>query len=109
MSKIVLFLNVRFKTMWNFVKIIFANTTNEAVVFKFLLDTIHLVSQCSESVNNEALNNCQENEGDEQIEREVKDNSVVLEIVTIRRFNLVSNTSSSSDTFVEVEDKAGEH
>merc|ERR1711899_142141 len=71
-GQIVFLLHVDIKTVWHTIQIIFANSTNETIVLQLIINTLHLVSKCAKSVNNETLNDGQKNDNDEEEETDVK-------------------------------------
>ena len=107
--QVVLLLHVSLKPVRDLVEVVLANAADEAVILQLLLHAVHLVTEGSEGVNDEALNDGQEDECDEEVEGEVEDNPVVLQLVTVWRLDLVPDASARSDSLVEVEDEAGEH
>lgn len=95
--------------MRNFVQIVFAHPTNEAVVLQLILHSLHLVSEGTEGVNDETLDDGQQDDNDEEEEGDVEENTINLVFITIRRFNLITDTTASSNAFVQMEDEAGQH
>ena len=108
-GEVVLLLDVDVEAVGDLVEVVLADAADEAVVLQFLLDAVHLVTQGSEGINDEALDDGEQDESDEEVEGEVEDNPVVLQLVTVWRLDLVPDASARSDSLVEVEDEAGEH
>ena len=108
-GQVVLLLDVGVKTMGILVKVVFPDSTDETVVFQFILHPLHLVTQGAKGIDDETLDNCQQDDDDQEEEGEVEEDPDVLIVVAIRWFNLVSDTTACSHSFVEMEDKAGQH
>merc|ERR1719239_1110544 len=81
---------------------------NEAIAGQLVFNSLQLVTESTKGVNDETLDDGQQDQGDEQEEGEVKDDPDVLIVCTVRGFNHVSDTTTSPDTLVHVEDEAGE-
>merc|ERR1712106_1318760 len=60
-------------------------------------------------VNDETLDDGQQDQGDEQEEGEVEDDSDVFVVGTVRGLDHISDATTSPDTLVHVEDEAGEN
>jgi len=108
-GQIMLLLHVDIKTMRYPVQVIFTNTTYKAVVPKFILYTLQLISQGSEGINDETLDNGEQDDNDEQEEWNVKEDSYKFIVGAIWWLNNVTNTTTSSYTLIQVEHEAGEH
>lgn len=48
-------LNVQVESMWNLIQVVFTNTTDEAIVLQLVLDSLHLITECTESIDDETL------------------------------------------------------
>ena len=107
-GQVVLLLHVSLEAVRDLVQVVLADAADEAVPGQLVLHPLQLVSEGSEGVNDETLDDGEEDQGDEQEEGEVEQNPDVLIVGSVRRLDDVSDTSASSDSLVEVEDEAGE-
>merc|ERR1719464_824355 len=104
-GQIVFLLHVDIKAVWHTVQIIFANAANETIVLQFIIHTLHLVAECTESVDNETLNNGQKNDNDKEEETDIKENPVDFRVIAVGWFNNITNTTARSNALVQVEHK----
>ena len=70
---------------------------------------MELVTESTKGVNNETLDDSQQDKSDEQEKGKVKQDSDIFIVSTIWRLNHITDTTTSSDTLVQMEDKASEH
>ena len=108
-SQVVLLLDVNIEPVRYAIQIVLPYTTYEAVLRELILHSLQLVSESTEGINDETLDNGQQDDNDEQEEGNIEENSYKLIVCTVWRFNDITNTSAGSNSLVEVEDKAGEH
>ena len=103
-----LLLHMGFETMRHLIQIVFTDAADEAVSCQLILHTLQLVTQSSEGVNNETLDDGQQDQGDEQEEGEVEEDSDILVVSAVWRLDDVADTSAGPDSLVQVEHEAGE-
>ena len=108
-GQVVLLLHVGVEAMRVLVEVILPDPADETVVLQLVVHPLHLVTQGAKGVDDETLDDRQEDDDDQEEEGEVKEDPDVLVVVAIRRLYLVSDTTSGSHSFVEVEDEACEH
>jgi len=108
-GQVVLLLDMDLKPMWYAIQIVLPNAADEAVVSQFILHTLELISQGTKSINDETLDDGKQDDNDEQEEGDVKKDPDKLIVSSIRWLNDITNTTTSSYSLVQMEDKAGKH
>ena len=108
-GQVVLLLHMDLKPMWYAIEVVLPDATDEAVVAKFIFHALKLITQSTKGINDETLDDGQQDDNDEQEEGDVKENPDKLIVSTIRGLNDITNTTTSSHTLVQMEDKTGEH
>merc|ERR1711997_1380389 len=88
--------------------VFFPDAADETVPGQLVLYALQLVTEGTEGVNDETLDDGEEDEGNEQEEREVEENPDVLIVGPVWRLDDVTDASTSPDSLVEVEHEAGE-
>lgn len=91
------------------VEVVTAYSANEAITLQVLLHRLQLISQFTEGVNNQTLNDGQQNDDDEEEEGDVEDDTVEFIFITIGFSNLITDATTSSDAFVQMEHETGQH
>ena len=97
-GQIVFLLHVDVKAMGNLVKVVLCNATDEAVVFQFILHTLHLITQSTKGINNETLDDGQQDDNDEEEESDVEQDTVDFVIIAVRVLDFITDTTTSSYT-----------
>ena len=107
-GQVVLLLDVGVEAMGHPVQVVLTDGTDEAVACQLVLHSLQLVSQSTEGVDDETLDDGEQNQGDEQEEGEVEEDPDIFVVRPIRRLNHISDSSAGPDSLVHVEDEAGE-
>ena len=78
---------VRFESMWHLVKIFFPKCTNETLRFHVVFDLFLLISQFSESVNDQTLDDGQNDNDDKEEKRDIKGESEKIVVNIFYSYN----------------------
>merc|ERR1711997_423065 len=108
-GEVVFLLDVSLEAVRDLVQVVFTDAADETVPGQLVLHALQLVTERTEGVNDETLDDGEEDEGDEQEEREVEENPDVLIVGPVWRLDDVTDASTSSDSLVEMEHEAGEN
>lgn len=102
-------LHVRIEPMWNLIKVVFIDAAYKAVGLHVLLHGLELVTELTEGIDDQTLQNGQQNDDDEEEEGYVEYDPVDLGVVSVGRLQLVPDTTAGAHSLVQVEHEARQH